>query len=74
MKYFILFFFCQTLLFAGDITNSSKAIQYKLIDKSFTLNCDCGIPAELLPYNGENIPMAKTMPCLSGCNIGTLNS
>ena len=24
---------------------------------------DCGEPAELLPYNGEDIPLAKTFPC-----------
>lgn len=72
MKYFILLLSLNTLIFATDFQDYSKAVQYKALDEKFTLNCACGKPAILLPYYGEDIPIAKTEPCLSnGCNVNS---
>jgi hypothetical protein len=70
MKYFILLLCFNTLLLAGDFRKPSQDIQYKAIDDKFTMDCNCGSPAILLPYNGEDIPLAKTVPCpYNGCQI-----
>lgn len=68
MKFLILLLTLTSLLLATDFRSFTTTKQYKAMDEKFTLNCDCGIPAKLLPYHGENIPLAKTEPCLSnGC-------
>jgi len=80
MKFLILLFTLSSFLLAGDVTSTPKSIKhYKQIDKSYDKlemksekKCDaCGrIPAAvLLPYHGEDIPLAKTFPCseIRGC-------
>ena len=78
MKFLILLLSMSYFLLAGDFFSTSKTINnYKQVDKAYdeseitTMNnCNtCGVPAVLLPYNGENIPIAKTFPCtpIKGC-------
>jgi len=76
MKFLILLLTLSNFLLAGDFPSTSENINhYKQMDKSYDeseLNtkkdCDvCGTPAILLPYHGEDIPLAKTFPCIKGC-------
>ena len=75
MKYFILFFTLNQILISTDFIYGKPNYQaidnhftYTKIDEENIISCDCGVAAELLPYNGEDIPMAKTEPCFSkGC-------
>ena len=81
MKFLILLLTMSSLngfLLAGDFFSGfEKTSYYKQIDKAYDepeisqkKGCNtCGIPAILLPYNGEDIPMAKTFPCsaIKGC-------
>jgi len=80
MKFLILLLTLSSFLLAGDVISTPKSIKYyKQIDKSYDKletksekKCDAcgGIPvAVLLPYHGENIPLAKTFPCseIQGC-------
>ena len=71
MKYLILFLTLNQIIMATDFQYTTA--DYRKIDKNFTYEkislpsgetCGCGEPAELLPYNGEDIPLAKTEPCL----------
>jgi len=54
------------------ITNAKPSPQKPVNQKTTTVKkkkkgCGCGEPAKLLPYNGENIPDAKTFRCILGC-------
>jgi len=82
MKLLILLFTWSSFLLAGDVISTPKSIKYyKQIDKSYDKlemkskkKCDaCGkIPAAvLLPYHGEDIPLAKTFPCSETKNCKT---
>jgi len=50
---------------------SSDKPQFLAIDYSHSKCQDCGEPAQLLPYHGEDIPLAETFPCpqeeIQGC-------
>jgi hypothetical protein len=74
MKFFLISILSISFLFGGgDIRVDKKHIEYK--DKAPKYeklaigyikpkcNGDCGEPAELLPYNGEDLPEAETFPC-----------
>jgi hypothetical protein len=68
MKYIISLLTMSLFLSAADFQALSKQNIYQKIDKEFTLPCDCGEPAKLYPYRGEDIPFTKTMPCpVNGC-------
>jgi len=68
MKYFMTLLSFSLLLSAGDFKTFNVEKRYQQIDKEFTEPCNCGEPAKLYPYRGEDIPFAKTMPCpLNGC-------
>jgi len=68
MKYIILVLSLTMFLSAGDFKYFKPDNRYQKIDNSFTIACDCGEPAKLYPYRGEDIPLAKTMPCpVNGC-------
>lgn len=68
MKYVISLFSMSLFLSAADFQPFQTQKNYQKIDKSFTLPCDCGEPAKLYPYRGEDIPLAKTIPCpVNGC-------
>jgi hypothetical protein len=83
MKFLILLFTLRSsFLLAGDVISTPKSVKYyKQIDKSYDKmetksekKCDaCGEipPAVLLPYHGEDIPLAKTFPCseVKGCGM-----
>ncbi len=43
--------------------NISEKPQLLAIGKSRPKCEDCGEPAQLLPYHGEDIPLAETFPC-----------
>ena len=76
MKY-LLILTMSAFLFAGGGFTSKDTTYYKKMDKTYDVpqiitedKCEtCGEPAELLPYNGEDIPMAQTFPCptIKGC-------
>jgi len=69
MKYFfILILTTTTFLFSGgDFFPVKLTTKFEKMDRDV---CDCGTPAVLLPYNGEDIPIAKTEPCLDdGCQM-----
>lgn len=69
MKLFLSLVVVASALFAGgDIL----PVQPKIVQKAAPQKCfkpniqkckDCQDVAELCPYNGEDIPMAKTEPC-----------
>lgn len=69
MKLFLSLVIAASALFAGgDIL----PVQPKIVQKSAPTKCykpniekcpDCDDVAELCPYNGEDLPMAKTEPC-----------
>jgi hypothetical protein len=78
MKFLLILLTLSSFLLAGDVFSTNEAVEhYKQIDKNYDKSnkvtkkdCDtCGTPAILLPYNGEDIPSAKTFPCSSikGC-------
>jgi len=61
MRYFLLPIFFVSLSFAGgDFFNIEPITKYEKIDNTL---CNCGVPAELLPYNGEDIPTIESEPC-----------
>jgi len=66
MKFFILLISINCFLFSGgDFFVVQKLTKYEKMDNEKINRCqnDCGKPAKLLPYHGENIPIAKTFPC-----------
>jgi len=76
MKQFILLILFASALFAGGDIRPTKSNISTANDKVRGLSkqkiavgyvkpkCeDCGEPAELLPYNGEDLPIAETFPC-----------
>jgi len=74
MRFFSIYIFSISFLFAGGDIHVDNSIKYK--DKTSKYEklaigytkpkCeDCGEPAELLPYNGEDLPEAETFPCPS---------
>jgi len=66
MKLFILTIVINSFLFAGgDFFPVTKQTKYEKMDKEMTDRClySCGEPAVLLPYQGEDIPLATTFPC-----------
>ena len=81
MKLFIIFTISITILFSGGNFSTSKykklyqkgTQQKEIVSKHKKMaigyikpKCqDCGEPAELLPYHGEDLPEAKTYPCPS---------
>ena len=78
MKYLlILILAMNAFLFAGGGFSSKDITHYKQMDKVYDVpqiitkdKCEtCGEPAELLPYKGEDIPLAQTFPCteIKGC-------
>jgi hypothetical protein len=80
MKILILLLLNLSFLFAGGdlltINPQSKfdKVKYFSISKEAKKmlqkgkSCNCGTPAILYPYYGEDIPIAKTEPCLDlGC-------
>jgi len=76
MRIFIMTLFLSISLFAGgDILPVDPISKYEKMEN--TLNNDivdncvttCGKPAILLPYYGEDIPMATITPCFSEASI-----
>lgn len=68
MKYVLSLFTMSLFLSAADFQAFTGKNIYQKIDKAFTVPCDCGEPAKLYPYRGEDIPLAKTIPCpVNGC-------
>ncbi len=74
MKLFLMMTLLLSSLFAGgDILPVSSENQTNIAQERVPIilavgaqkpKCeDCGEPAELLPYYGEDIPMAQTFPC-----------
>lgn len=89
MKFLILLVLSLSTLFAGGDIRPTKVYKKsageayrtqkpeKLAVGYIKPKCeDCGEPAELLPYNGEDLPEAETYPCPAvdkhGCiiNVG----
>ena len=72
MKLFILSMLINTFLFAGgDFFPVSEETKYEKMDREMSDSClySCGEPAVLLPYHGEDIPLATTFPCpVNNCN------
>lgn len=68
MKYFFILITTTIFIFAGgDFFPVELTTKFEKMDRDA---CDCGTPAQLLPYNGEDIPMAETEPCLDdGCQM-----
>jgi hypothetical protein len=63
MRYFLLQIVAISLSFAGgDFFKVEPITKYEKMDKSQS-SCNCGIPAKLLPYNGEDIPIIESEPC-----------
>jgi len=63
MRYFLLPILLFSLSFGGgDIFEIEPIAKYETVENS---SCNCGVPAELLPYNGEDIPDAITEPCIA---------
>ncbi len=61
-----------TLFAGGDIMPVEKVTKYEKAEIRVATNCykpnikkcpDCDDVAELCPYNGEDLPIAKTEPC-----------
>ena len=70
MKLFLSLVIVASALFAGGdiLPVEPKAVQKPVVsDRCFKPNIekcpDCEDVAELCPYNGEDIPLAKTEPC-----------
>jgi hypothetical protein len=89
MKFLILLVLSLSTIFAGGDIHPTKVYKKSVAEvyktqkpKKLAIGytkpkCeDCGEPAELLPYNGEDLPEAETYPCplvdKNGCiiNIG----
>ena len=65
MKLFMMLMLFISSLFAGGSVGSVDVVtKYEKMDMKLANPCEtCGEPAELLPYNGEDLPEAKTYPC-----------
>jgi len=66
MKPILLLISINSFLFSGgDFLLVQKVTKYEKMDNAKADGCKngCGTPAKLLPYHGENIPIAKTFPC-----------
>ena len=66
MKLFMLTIVINSFLFAGgDFFPVKELTKYEKMDNAMTDRCldGCGEPAVLLPYHGEEIPIAITIPC-----------
>lgn len=72
MKLFTLTILINSFLFAGgDFFPVTEVTAYEKIDNDMANKClnGCGEPAILLPYYGEDIPLALTYPCpVNTCN------
>jgi len=63
MRYFLFITTTISLSFAGgDFFKVEPLTKYEKMDNSKS-SCNCGTPAKLLPYNGEDIPIIKSIPC-----------
>jgi len=63
MRYFLLLITTISLSFGGgDFFRVEPITKYEKMDNSNS-SCNCGTPAELLPYNGEDIPIIESEPC-----------
>ena len=61
MRYFILLVTTLSLSFGGgDLFKVDPITKFEKMDNK---SCNCGVPAKLLPYNGEDIPTIKSEPC-----------
>ena len=61
MRYFLLLIITFSLSFGGgDFFKVEPITKYEKMDSS---GCNCGVPATLLPYNGEDIPTIESEPC-----------
>ena len=74
MRFFLIFILSISFLFGGGDIRVDDTVEYEIYDdipKQEKLaigymkpKCkDCGEPAKLLPYNGEELPEAETFPC-----------
>ena len=86
MKFFILLTLSLSILFAGGDIRPTKVYEKSVgeterVQKPKKLavgyikpKCeDCGEPAELLPYNGEDLPEAETYPCPTADEKGCMH-
>jgi hypothetical protein len=75
MKFLMLLVIVNTFLFSGgDFFSVPKLTKYEKMDNNMLNGCKngCGEPARLLPYHGEDIPIAPTFPCpfSNACDYG----
>ncbi len=75
MKFSLILIFSLSSLFGGGAVGFvDTTTKYEKSDIQDANRCEsCGEPAELMPYNGEDIPEAETYPCptvdKNGCII-----